>query len=207
MLVVHGASRPSEILQDRCLAKLMACRRISFFICYITFKTRISFKENMKRGAHLLQVGPAGVKGRFLREIMLLLDGISVGGQTTREGERVHPCNVCDKAFKSLQMPSQHKIWRHSANVFACKGCGKKFHPNNSINRHNRLVCGKPHHRKSFCHFSMWARTTIEEIILNLNVRGEEERKRTVLASSRKRAGILYPLKWKYIVLVFNKFV
>ena len=31
-------------------------------------------------------------------------------------------------------------------------------------------------------------------IILNLNVWGEEERKRTVLASSRKRADILYSL-------------
>ena len=51
------------------------------------------------------------------------------------------------------------------------------------------------------------ARTNIEEIILKLNVLGEEERKRTVLASSRKRADILYPLKWKYIVLVLNKFV
>ena len=38
------------------------------------------------------------------------------------------------------------------------------------------------------------ARTTIEEIILYLNMRGEEERKRTVLASSRKRAHILYHL-------------
>ena len=40
------------------------------------------------------------------------------------------------------------------------------------------------------------ARTTIEE-----------KRKRTVLASSRKRVDILYHLKWKYIVLVFHKFV
>ena len=48
------------------------------------------------------------------------------------------------------------------------------------------------------------ARTTIEEIILNLNVFGEKERKRKVLASSRKRADILYPLKWKSFVLVFN---
>ena len=53
----------------------------------ITFKTRISFKEHMKRGAHLLAPGPAGVEGRFVREIMLLLDGISVGGQSTRERE------------------------------------------------------------------------------------------------------------------------
>jgi hypothetical protein len=38
------------------------------------------------------------------------------------------------------------------------------------------------------------ARTKIEEIILNLNMWREEERKRIILASSRKRADILYPL-------------
>ena len=38
------------------------------------------------------------------------------------------------------------------------------------------------------------ARTTIEEIILNLNMRREEEKKRTVLASSRKRVDIIYRL-------------
>ena len=44
-----------------------------------------AFKEHMNRGAHLLATGPAGVEGRFVREIMLLLDGISVEGQSTRE--------------------------------------------------------------------------------------------------------------------------
>ena len=34
----------------------------------------------MKRGAHMLAPGPACVEGRFVREIMLLLDGISFGG-------------------------------------------------------------------------------------------------------------------------------
>ena len=82
MLVVHGASRPLKILQDRYLAKLMARRRISFVIRYIAFKTRISFKKPMKRGAHLLAPGPEDVKGRFVREFMLLLDGISVVGQS-----------------------------------------------------------------------------------------------------------------------------
>ena len=43
--------------------------------------------EHMNRGAHLLATGPASVEGRFVREIMLLLDGISVGGQSTRERE------------------------------------------------------------------------------------------------------------------------
>ena len=107
-------------------------------------------------GTYLLAPGPAGVKGRFVREIMLLLDGISVGRQITIERERVHPCNVCDKDFKSLQMPSQHKIWQHSGYTFAWKGCGKTFNPNSSINRYNKLLCGEPHHRKSFCPFSIW---------------------------------------------------
>ena len=164
------------------------CKTDIWLSCrHITIKTRISFKERMKRGAHLLAPGPACVEGRFVREIMFLLDGISVGGKITREREGVHPYNLCDKAFKSLQMPRQHKIWQHSGDVFACKGCGKKFNPNNSFNRHNKLVCGKPH--------------------LNLNMWGEEERKRTVLASSRKRADIIYPLKWQSVVLVFNKFL
>ena len=43
----------------------------------------------MNKGAHLLATGPAGVEGRFVREIMLLLDGISLGGggQSKRERE------------------------------------------------------------------------------------------------------------------------
>ena len=58
---------PLRILQDRYLAKLMACRRIIFFICYIAFMTRISFKKHIKRDAHLLALGPKYVKGGFVR--------------------------------------------------------------------------------------------------------------------------------------------
>ena len=57
------------------------------------------------------------------------------------------------------------------------------------------LVCGKPDHRMSFSTSPCGERTNIEEIILNLNMCGKEERKRTILASFRKRAEILYPLK------------
>ena len=63
MLVVHAASHPMKILQDRYLAELMAGRRISFVICYIAFKTWISFKKHLKRGAHLLAPGPEDVEG------------------------------------------------------------------------------------------------------------------------------------------------
>ena len=66
----------------------MACRRISFVICYITFKTRISFKKHMKKGAHMLAPEPADIEGGFVREFILVLHGISVGGtKHTRERE------------------------------------------------------------------------------------------------------------------------
>ena len=42
----------------------------------------------------MLTPGPSSVKGRFVRECMMLLDGISVGGQSTKEREMIHPCNV-----------------------------------------------------------------------------------------------------------------
>ena len=49
-----------------------------------------------------------------------------------RERERLNPCNVCDKAFKSLPMSSQHKIWQNISHLFVCKGCGKKLKTNNT---------------------------------------------------------------------------
>ena len=56
-------------------------------LCYITFKTRISFKEHMEMGAHLLAPGPAGVEGGFVREFIFCLDGICMGGPSTKERE------------------------------------------------------------------------------------------------------------------------
>ena len=93
---------PLKILHERYMATLIKHRRISFAICYITFKTRISFKEHM-RGAHLLAPGPAGVEGRFVREIMLLLDVISVGG-TKHKRERGFT------SVMSVPTPNQHKL-------------------------------------------------------------------------------------------------
>ena len=55
----------------------MARRRMSCAICYITFKTRFSFKKHIKSGTHLLATGPAGVKGWFVWEFKLLLDWCS----------------------------------------------------------------------------------------------------------------------------------
>ena len=57
------------------------------------------------------------------------------------KGERVHPCSVCDPAFKSFPMLSQHKSQKHRGHVFVCEGCGKTFKTNDSCNRHKKLVC------------------------------------------------------------------
>ena len=61
----------------------MAGRRISFAICYITFKMRISLKEHMKRGAHRLAPVPVGAEGRFGGDFMVVLDRSGVGNYDT----------------------------------------------------------------------------------------------------------------------------
>ena len=60
---------PLQILQERYLVMLMARKRISFAICYITFKTRFSFKEHMRSGAPVLAPGPSGFQGGVFRGI------------------------------------------------------------------------------------------------------------------------------------------
>ena len=54
----------------------------------ILFPKQFYFFGHLKGGAHLLALGPAGVEGRFVRKIMLLLDEISVGGDKAQERER-----------------------------------------------------------------------------------------------------------------------
>ena len=77
VLVVRRFDRPSEILQDRCLAKLMARSWIRCAVYYITFKTSFSCKEHMKSDAHMMETGSGDVNGRFIGEFMVLLDGSS----------------------------------------------------------------------------------------------------------------------------------
>ena len=102
MLMVHGAGRPSQIIQDRYLASLMAWRWISCNNCYITFNTKFSFKEHMKSGAHLLVTGTAGVNGGSMGEVMLLLGRSSVG-----EWQHI-PCKYCDLRFDCCQELVKH---------------------------------------------------------------------------------------------------
>ena len=108
---------PPEALYHLPLATL-PCLPEQCNYCGKNFSRTSSLSKHMKRGAHLLAPGPAGVEGGFERVFILLLDGISVGRPSKREREKVHPCNVCDKAFKSLSTHNQHKIWQYSGHVF-----------------------------------------------------------------------------------------
>ena len=105
---------------------------ISLAICYITFQTRFSFKQQRKGVAHRLAPGTAGVEGGFVGVINV----IAGWKQQETEKDRVHLCNVCDKDFKSLPRHNQQKIWQHIGHV----GCGKKFHTNSSTHRHKKLL-------------------------------------------------------------------
>ena len=103
------------------------------------------------------------------------------GIKNTRE--RVHSCNVCDKAFKYLRTPKQHIICQHSGHVFVCKGCGKKFKTKNSFKGQKKPFGFKPHHIKRFCNFSIWGKG------------GGEEKDGSV--QLQEEADILYQLQWK----------
>ena len=61
-----------------------------------------------------------------------------------------------------------------------------------------------------FYNFCKWGKgyrvkTIVEEIVLKLNLMGEEEKKRTVLTISRKRADIVDHLNWKVHCVVINR--
>ena len=111
-------------------------------------------------------------------------------GDNAHKREMVPSLNVCDKAFKSLKTPNQHIIWQYSDHVFFCNGCGKKFQTNNSTNRHIKLFGFKPHHRKSFCNFSMWGKG------------GREEKEGSVQLQEEGRHPL--PSQLKIYYLIFN---
>ena len=146
MLVVHGPGRPSKILQDRYLAKLMGRKKISFAIGYITLMMRFSFREQMDSALLIcwpLDLQVSGLWGvawwdecwgweHFPKSTLTW--GVTAARtwwrtkvQSTRERERVHPCHLCDKALESLPMPNHYKIFQHIGHVFVCEGSGKKW--------------------------------------------------------------------------------
>ena len=127
----------------------------------------------------------------------------SVWRDKAQERERVQPCNVCEKAFKFCQRLNRPKFGRKVA-IFCLQGLWQEVQAQQKY-QHTQEACewqASPQEELlQLLHVRHY------EIILNLNIMWEEEIKRTVLASSRKRANILYHLNCKSFELVFNKFV
>ena len=115
-----------------------------------------------------------------------------MGGQSTRERERerererVHPCNVCDKATSLCKCLASTTFDSTVSMCFPAKVVEKSSTLTTSSTDTINLCWANLTTGRVFATSPCGARTTIEEIILNLNVWGQEERKRTVLASSRK---------------------
>ena len=86
----------------------------------------------MKRGTHKLAPGHENIEGGFVREFMLLLNGISVEEKSREIGfTPVIYVTRLSSLCKRLTS-NQHAIWQHSGHAFVCKGCGMKFKTNNS---------------------------------------------------------------------------
>ena len=67
---------------------------------------RFSFNEQIKSGAHLLAPGPAGVKGGFVGEFLLLLDGKSVAYEDTLPSSTVTSGLTAARSWWSTKVQS-----------------------------------------------------------------------------------------------------
>ena len=147
MLMVHIVGRPFKILQGRYRPSWWHAGGSASPSATSPSRWGSALRSSW-RMALICSPWPASVEGGSWVGFMLLLDGIRVGDKA------IFPKKYCDKTFMSLPTPTQNKIWQHMGHVF-----GKMFKNNNSINRHKKLVCGKPRHRKSFVTSQSWART------------------------------------------------
>ena len=107
--------------------------------------------------------------------MLLWLDGICVGYQTQDRDRWFTPVISVTRLSSFCQWLTSTEFGSTVAMCLSARVVAKS------------LATGR-----AFATSSFGAMTTIKEIILNLNVRGVEERKRTVLASSRKMADIFY---------------
>ena len=144
----------------------------------------------MKKGAP----GPASVMGGF--------EGVVVAGWNQCGGTK-------QRGFipvKSLTSLCQHLSSIHFGSTVAMSLFAwvvvRSSRPTTSSTDTRGLCVASITTGRAFETFPCGERKTFGEIILNLNVSGEEEGKRTIMASSRKRADILDHLNWKSIVFV-----
>ena len=111
-----------------------------------------------------------------------MLDGISVGGQSTREREG--SLLLC--LIQSFQVFANASTKFTGAMFLLLRVVARSSTLTSASTVTISLCVASLTTGRVFATSPCGATTTVEEIILNLNMWGEEERKRLVLASSRK---------------------
>ena len=144
----------------------------------------------MKRGTHLMAPGPVGVKGRFVREIMLLLDGFN----PVMSGTKLS--SLC-KCLASTKFGSMVAMWL-PARVVA-----RSLTQTTASTKTMSLCVESLTAGRVFATSLCGARTTIEEIIFKLNVWGEE----AVFGQLQEEGRYPLPSQMKIYCVVFNKWV
>ena len=131
---------------------------------------------------------------------MLFLDGFCVGG-TQHKRERGCTLVMSVKKLSSLcKCLASTKFGSTLAMCLPARVVARSSTPTTASTDTISLCVASLTKGRVFATSLCGARTTIEEIVLNLKAWREEERKSMVLP-------ILYPFKWKSILLVFNKLV
>ena len=112
----HGYARQTP-------GQVMARRRIRFVICYIAFKTMISFRKHIKRGAHLLAPWPEDVKGGFWGKWCCCWMG-SVWWEKARKREReLNPVRGCSQIMSTNNFDMTQLLCGHPATKWVITDC------------------------------------------------------------------------------------
>ena len=180
MLLVHGASCPSKRLQDRYLAKFMACRRTSFALCYIIFKTRITFKEAHKeRSSSAGTLTCQGSQGWICEGIHVVDEWDRCGGEKAQNRDRVHPAMVVTRHSSLCQRLTSTNFGSTVAMCLSAKVVARSSRPTTSSTDKRSLCLASLTTGKAFATSPCYcgARTTIDEIILNSTLGGRRRGK------------------------------
>ena len=137
----------------------MGHRRTSLDMCYITFKIRISFREHMKKGAHLMASGhlASGLWGNSCC--------CWIGSVWRHKTERVHLCNVCLMRLLSLcQCLPRTKFGSTVAMCLPASVVSRRSTPTTPSTDKMSLCVTSLTTRRVFAISPCGARITIEEI-------------------------------------------
>lgn len=82
---------------------------------------------------------------------------------TCKEGEKKHPCTVCDKSFTNLSTLRYHMNKHDNNKRFLCPKCGKGFYSSNAFHQHLRTHKNHAPFKCGFCNKTYKWRQSLKE--------------------------------------------